>query len=129
MDKITLKQILLLRPALLTFVVFVISSCSSIEMVSIKNSTDEAIQFRGQFLTKSNLVDNLDFTLKPGDSNLWRYEIGYMKQKSLDKGLKKIILKNEQGCKIELERSMIEKIAIKNGMWEINIDNNIMNCN
>jgi len=72
---------------------------------------------------------NLDFTLKPGADDLWMYEIGYFEDKILDKGLKRIILTNEKNCRVVLERETLEKIAIKNGPWEINIDNKIMDCN
>ncbi len=108
--------------------IFVVVSCSSIKIVTVKNSTNGAIEFRGQFSYEPHEPYNLDITLSPGSVDSWRYEVGYFEEKTIDKGLKKIILKNDTGCKVVLERDMIEKIAIKNGMWEININQNIMNC-
>jgi len=106
----------------------VIISCSQVKIVTIKNSTDEPIEFRSQFKYKQHEPYNLDFSLNPGNVDSWKYKTGYL-EKSLDQGLKKIILKNNKGCKVILERDMIEKIATKDGMWEINIDKEMMNCN
>ncbi len=127
MDKIILRNIVLYRLIKIICLILFLTSCSSIEMVYIKNNTNEDIKFQGQFTNKNN-IDNMIFSLKPGGSNLWRYEIGYFNKNTLDKGLKKIILKSGTKCEITLERNMIDKIAIKNGMWEINIDENIMIC-
>jgi len=129
MGKLIINYLFLLRTTFFAVIFLTINSCSSIEMISIKNNTNETIQFHGQFITQSGMTDNLNFTLKPGDNNLWRYEAGFLEKKNLDKGLTKIILENDSECKILLERDMIKKIAIKNGMWKINIDNKIMNCN
>ncbi|VAW60444.1 hypothetical protein MNBD_GAMMA11-3410 [hydrothermal vent metagenome] len=128
MDKIILNYLFLFFKILSIFSLLATTSCSSIEMVSIKNNTYDVIQFRGQFITKYGDINNLDFILKPDNSNLWRYESGYMEEKHLDKGLKKIFLKNTKGCEITLDRSEIENIAKKNGMWEININEKTMDC-
>ncbi len=106
----------------------VIISCSTTKIVTIKNGTSETIEFLGKFAYKSHKPYTLDFSLNSGNVDSWRYETSYLEE-TLDKGLKKIILKNDKGCKTILERDMIEKIAIKDGMWKINIDNKIMNCN
>jgi hypothetical protein len=98
-------------------------------MILIKNSTNEVIQFSGEFISKYNEINTLDFELKPGTSNLWKYEIGYLDKNIIDKGLIKIILKIDNKCKVVLKRNMIEKIAIKDGMWIININENILSCN
>lgn len=118
-----------LFPGFYIFVILLIfTACSSIKIVTVKNNTDESITFQGQFITKSNNTDNLEFVLKPGEINSWRYEIGAFEDDRLDKGLNKIILSDPKGCIVALERNAIEEIAIKNGMWVINIDKNVMKC-
>lgn len=127
MDKMKIKMFYFSK--LFLFLIFFINiSCSSVKIFSIKNNTDEAIEFRGKFLYKHHKPYDLDFTLNPGEIDSWRYEVSYMNKENLDIGLKKIILKNNTGCQIMLDRDTIEKIARKKGMWEININEDIMDC-
>lgn len=81
-------------------------SCSLIKMVAIKNDTNEVITFQGDFESRSNAQYSMDFTLDPGKNNSWAYEIGSFEENILDKGLKKITLKNERGCTVVLERML-----------------------
>lgn len=97
-------------------------------MVTIKNEFDESIDFQGEFITASNGVDNLAFQLKPGSSNSWRYEISSFDSDVLDKGLNKITLSVSSECSITLDRSEIEALAEKDGMWFITIDAEVINC-
>jgi len=129
MDKITLSVSFFVKSAFLVIIFLITTSCSSIQGVAITNNTTETIQFRGQFESKPHAPFNLDFTLQPRANDLWMYEIGYFEEKILDKRLKKIILTNNKGCKVILERETLEKIAVKNGPWEINIDQEMMTCN
>ncbi len=129
MVKIILRTSLFVRPVFLSIIFLITTSCSSIHGVAITNNTTETIQFLGQFESKPHAPFNLDFTLQPGANDLWMYETGYFEEKTLDKRLKKIILTNDKGCKVILERETLEKIAVKNGPWKINIDQEMMACN
>ncbi len=129
MVKIILWASFFVRSAFLSIVFLITTSCSSIHGVAITNNTTETIQFRGQFESKPHAPFNLDFTLQPRANDLWMYEAGYFEGKTLDKRLKKIILTNDKGCKVILERETLEKIAIKSGPWEIVIDQEMMACN
>jgi hypothetical protein len=104
------------------------TACSSVKYVTINNNSAESINFQGEFITASNGVDNLDFQLKPGASNSWRYEISSFESDELDKGLNKITLSVSSECSITLDRNEIEEIAEKDGMWFITIDSEILNC-
>lgn len=128
MDKITTSTSYFFKTTLLLLIFLSEISCSSISMVAIKNNTDETILFHGDFEHKPNASYNMDFTLKPGENNLWEYELGSLEENILDKGLKKITLKNERGCTIVLERDAIEKMAKKQGPWVININRDVMKC-
>jgi len=57
------------------------------------------------------------------------YELGYFEKKTLDERLQRIILTTDKGCKVVVERDTLEKIAVKNGTWEITIDQEMMSCN
>ena len=116
-----------MRVLILTFLLL-IASCSSVQMVTIKNDLGESIDFQGEFITANNEIDNLTFQLKPGSSNSWRYEISSFESDELDKGLNKITLSVSSECSITLDRNQIEKIAEKDGMWFITIDSEIVNC-
>ena len=129
MVKIILRGSLFVRSTFLAMIFLITISCSSIHGVAITNNTTETIQFRGQFENKPHPSHNLDFTLQPKANNLWMYETGFFEKKVLDEGLKRIILTNDKGCKVILERKTLEKIAVKNGPWEINIDQEMMACN
>ncbi|NOY74067.1 MAG: hypothetical protein GXP14_17160 [Gammaproteobacteria bacterium] len=129
MVKITLRGLFFVRLTFLAIIFLITPSCSSLHAVSIKNSTTETIQFRGEFEVKPHPPHNLDFTLQPGAGDSWMYEISFFERKILDEGLKKIILTTDKGCKIILEREILEKIAVKDGAWKINIDQDMMACN
>lgn len=116
-----------MRVLILTFLLL-IASCSSVQMITIKNDLDERVNFQGEFITASNEVDNLAFQLKSGDSNSWRYEISSFESDVLDKGLNKIILSVSSECSITLDRNDIEEIAEKEGMWFITIDAEVISC-
>ena len=119
----------LLFPRFYLFVILLmLTACSSIKIVTVKNNTNESIAFQGHFIAKSNNTSNLEFILRPGEINSWRYEIGAFEDNILDKGLIKIILSDPKGCVVALDRNAFEDIAIKNGMWVINIDKNVMKC-
>ncbi len=129
MVKITLRGLFFIKPTFLAIIFLIAASCSSLHAVSIKNSTIETIQFRGQFETKPHPPHNLDFMLQPGAGDSWVYEIGFFEKKILDEGLKIIILTTDKGCKVILDRETLEKIAVKDGAWKINIDQEMMACN
>ena len=103
-------------------------ACSSVKYVTINNNSAESIDFQGEFITATNEVDNLEFQLKPGSSNSWRYEISSFESDELDKGLNKITLSVSSECSITLDRSEIEALAEKDGMWFITIDAEVINC-
>lgn len=126
MEKITVRSFIKTTFLLLMFLSAI--SCSSINMVAIENNTKEAIIFQGEFEHKPHAPYNMVFELKPGENNLWEYELGPLEEHKLDKGLKQITLKNERGCTIVLERDAIEKITKKEGPWIINIDKDVMAC-
>jgi len=129
MVKIALRGSFFVRLAFLSIIFLITPSCSSLHSVGITNSTAETIQFRGQFENKPHPPQNLDFTLQPGANDLWMYEIGFFEKNILDEGLKRIILTNNKGCKVVVERDTLEKIVVKNGTWEITIDQKMMTCN
>jgi hypothetical protein len=104
------------------------TACSSVKYVTINNNSEESIDFQGEFITASNGVDNLEFQLKPGASNSWRYEISSFESDELDKGLNKITLSVSSECSITLDRNEIEEIAEKDGMWFITIDAEVISC-
>ena len=104
------------------------TACASVKYVTINNNSAENIDFKGEFITATNEVDNLAFQLKPGTSNSWRYEISSFDSDVLDKGLKKITLSASSECSVTLDRSQIEKIAEKDGMWFITIDAKVISC-
>jgi len=103
-------------------------ACSSVKYVTINNNSAESIDFQGEFITATNEVDNLKFQLKPRSSNSWRYEISSFESDVLDKGLNKITLSVSSECSITLDRSEIEALAEKDGMWFITIDAEVINC-
>lgn len=105
-----------------------ITACSSVKFVTIKNDSAASIDFQGEFITSINEVDNLAFQLKPGGSNSWRYEISSFESDVLDKGLNKITLSVSSECSITLDRSEIEKLAENKGMWFITIDAEVISC-
>ncbi len=129
MVKITLRVSFFVRLAFLPIIFLITASCSSIHVVGITNNTDETIQFLGQFEYKPHPPYNMDFTLQPGENNAWMYEIDFFENEILDEGLKRIILTNDKGCKVVVERDTLEKIVVKNGPWEITIDQKMMTCN
>ncbi len=124
-----LRNSFLVRSVLLAIIFLITPSCSSIYVASIKNNTTETIEFRGQFEFKPHPPYNLDFMLQPGASDSWMYEIGFFEKKILDEGLKRIILTTDKGCKITVERDTLEKIAVKDGPWKIDINQEMMVCN
>jgi hypothetical protein len=105
-----------------------VTACSSVKYATINNSSAETIDFKGEFITATNEVDNLVFQLKPGTSNSWRYEISSFDSDVLDKGLNKITLSVSSECSITLDRSEIEALAEKDGMWFITIDAEVISC-
>ena len=105
-----------------------VTACSSVKFVTINNVSEESIDFQGEFITASNGIDNLEFQLKPGASNSWRYEVSSFESDKLDKGLNKITLSVSSECSVTLDRSQIEKIAEKDGMWFITIDAEVISC-
>jgi hypothetical protein len=104
------------------------TACSSVKYVTINNNSAESIDFQGEFITATNEVDNLKFQLKPRSSNSWRYEISSFESDVLDKGLNKITLSVSSECSITLDRSEIEALVEKDGMWFITIDAEVINC-
>ncbi len=129
MVKVTLRASFLVKSAFLTIIFLITPSCSSLHSVGITNSTAEIIQFQGQFGSKLHDRRNLNFTLQPGAGDLWMYELGYFEKNILDKRLQRITLTTDKGCKVIVERDTLEKIAVKNGTWEITIDQEMMSCN
>ena len=107
---------------------FLATACSSVRFVTIKNDSAASIKFQGEFITATNEVDNLAFQLKPGTSNSWRYELSSFDSDILDKELNKITLSVSSECSVTLDRSQIEEIAEKNGMWFITIDAEVISC-
>jgi hypothetical protein len=91
MEKI-IKQNALIRFTFLIVMSVFITACSSVKYVTINNNSAESVDFQGEFITATDEVDNLDFQLKPGASNSWRYEISSFESNELDKGLNKITL-------------------------------------
>jgi hypothetical protein len=127
MEKI-MKQNALVRFTFLIAISMLSIACSSVKYVTINNNSAESIDFQGEFITATNEVDNLEFQLKPGSSNSWRYEISSFESDELDKGLNKITLSVSSECSITLDRSEIEALAEKDGMWFITIDAEVINC-
>ena len=116
-----------MRVLILSFLLL-IASCSSVQMVTIINDLGEGINFQGEFIATTNEVNNLAFQLKPGTSNSWRYEKSAFESDVLDKGLNKITLSSSNDCTVTLDRSKIEEIAEKDGMWLITIDAEVIDC-
>ncbi len=127
MEKIV-KQNALVRFTFLIAISLLVTACSSVKFVTINNDSAESIDFQGEFITATDEVGNLDFQLKPGASNSWRYEISSFESDVLDKGLNKITLLVSSECSITLDRSEIEALAEKDGMWFITIDAEVINC-
>ncbi len=127
MEKI-MKQNALIRFTFLIAISLLVTACSSVKFVTIKNDSVESIDFQGQFITSTNEVDNLAFQLKPGDSNSWRYEISSFESDVLDKGLNKITLSVSSKCSITLDRNEIDALAENDGMWFITIDAEVISC-
>ncbi len=123
-----MKQNALIRFTFIIAISLLVTACSSVKFVTINNDSEESIDFQGEFITATNGVDNLEFQLKPGDSNSWRYEISSFESDELDKGLNKITLSVSSECSITLDRSEIEEIAEKDGMWFITIDAEVISC-
>tara|TARA_B110000046_G_C12850802_1_gene337646 strand:- start:204 stop:665 length:462 start_codon:yes stop_codon:yes gene_type:complete len=107
---------------------FLVTACSSVRFVTIKNDSAASIEFQGEFITATNEIDNLAFQLKPSTSNSWRYELSSFDSDVLDKGLNKITLSVSSECSVTLDRSQIEEMAEKNGMWFITIDAEVISC-
>ena len=127
MEKIV-KQNALVRFTFLIAISLLVTACSSVKFVTINNDSAESIDFQGEFITATDKVDNLDFQLKPGASNSWRYELSSFDSDVLDKGLNKITLSVSSECSVTLDRSQIEEMAEKNGMWFIIIDAEVISC-
>lgn len=127
MEKIV-KQNALVRFTFLIAISLLVTACSSVKFVTINNDSAESIDFQGEFITATDKVDNLDFQLKPGASNSWRYELSSFDSDILDKGLNKITLSSSSECSVTLDRSQIEEMAEKNGMWFITIDAEVISC-
>ncbi len=123
-----MKQNALVRFTFLIAISMLSTACSSVKYVTINNNSAESIDFQGEFITATNEVDNLKFQLKPRSSNSWRYEISSFESDVLDKGLNKITLSVSSECSITLDRSEIEALAEKDGMWFITIDAEVINC-
>ena len=123
-----MKQNALIRFTFIIAISLLVTACSSVKFVTINNDSEESIDFQGEFITATNGVDNLEFQLKPGDSNSWRYEISSFESDELDKELNKITLSVSSECSVTLDRSQIEEIAEKNGMWFITIDAEEISC-
>jgi len=81
MAKIILNYLHYLKQFLFSTILLFIISCSSVEMVSIKNATSDPLQFHGKFEFKPHDPFDLNFTLKPEGVDLWRYEVGYFEKK------------------------------------------------
>lgn len=103
-------------------------ACSSVKYVTINNNSAESIDFQGEFITATNEVDNLEFQLKPGASNSWRYEVSSFNSDVLDKGLNKITLSSSPNCFVTLNRDEIEELAENKGMWLITITAEVIIC-
>lgn len=116
-----------MRVLILSFFLF-IASCSSVQMVTVKNDLDEKVHFQGEFIAATNEVDNLEFQLKPGASNSWRYEVSSFNSDVLDKGLNKITLSSSPNCFVTLNRDEIEELSENKGMWHITITAEVIIC-
>ncbi len=109
--------------------VFMLPACNAIKMVTITNNTSEKLTFLAKFNNKGNeVVGDLEFVLQPGGINSWHYETGKFEPDQLDEALSTIVLTRDKDCKVILDRSDVESIAVKDGMWKIEINRNLFNC-
>ena len=61
-----MKQNALIRFTFIIAISFLVTACSSVRLVTIKNDSAASIDFQGEFITATDEVDNLAFQLKPG---------------------------------------------------------------
>lgn len=106
---------------------FFLISCSYHEGVYFKNNTKKNIIVKVTFETKMG-DDVLNFSLKPDGYDSWEYEAEFFDREMIDKNLKKVLIKINNGCHKNYSRDEISKIAVKRGMWEIHIDDSLINC-
>jgi len=78
-------------------------------MATVNNGLNERVNFQGEFIAATNGIDILEFQLKPGTSNSWRYEISAFESDVLDKGLNKITLSSSSECSVTLDRSQWQR--------------------
>ena len=104
-----------------------LASCNVHEGVYLENHTKATLEIQAEFKTTYG-QDRLKFTLKPNEYDAWEYEAPRREQSILDTNLVNISINNNEGCIRQLSREAVNAIAIKRGMWELHIDDKIMNC-
>ncbi|MCP5002383.1 MAG: hypothetical protein GY941_00290 [Planctomycetes bacterium] len=105
-----------------------LGSCKNIEHMFLENNTSETI-FVKVFLLTEDGEQIMDTSIKPNANDGWSYEVDAIRKKEIDKKLKKLIIANDKGCKIELRRKEIIELVRKSGAWILVIDQSVMNCN
>jgi len=105
-----------------------LSSCKQIEHVFLSNNTSEPILVKVRLLTQKG-EQIIETNIAPNESDGWEFEVDKGGEKIIDKKLKSIVIRNDKGCKKELQRSDILNLAKKSGAWNIVIDKEVMNCN
>ncbi len=108
------------------FVIF-LASCSYRQGVHLKNHTKQDVFVSVLFILEDGPA-SLDFELKPDGYDSWLYEVGYFDKGIFDKALEKITFKSENGCQNSYSRKEIADIAIKGGMWQIHINQQLIGC-
>lgn len=104
-----------------------LTGCKNTEHVFLKNDTNKKIVVQIYLLTK-NGEQIMETSIAPDDSDGWSYETGAVSNKEFDKRFRKLIITNNKGCQIELDRNEMNGLISKSGAWKLVIDKNIMNC-
>ena len=104
-----------------------LASCSIREGVYLENHTKTTLEIQAEFKTAYG-QDRLKFVLKPNEFDAWEYEVPRREQNIVDKNLVNITINNNEGCTKQLNREAMSEIAIKRGMWELHIDDKLLNC-
>ena len=122
MDKI-------IKPYIISSIIcLLLVGCKNTGHVFLENNTNETIAVKVQLFAKGR-EQIIETTIQVDDSDGWSYEIDADENEQIDKRFISLIITNNKGCKVELNRNEINGLVSKSGTWKLSIDKNIMNCN
>jgi hypothetical protein len=105
------------------------SACREPEagFVFLENATTDTLQLTVEFESKDPTSKPLLFSLKPGESDGWRFTGSKSRSDEADSKFQALLIKSEN-CEQRLERPMLKKHVRKNGAWILRIDEALFSC-